>query len=128
MATPRSLTISWSPGYSGGENLDQWFLVDYREYVNSEPGDWLDETKVTDGSNRYELSGLKEGTTYDIRVFSENEVGRSLSGQTIQGKTTGKQKKILKGLFVFVLFCFCFLVFVPNDPCAQIESNLDFIN
>ena len=81
------MTFKWTPGHSGGENLQQWFVVDIREYMDNQHGHWKGETEVRDNTTQYKLTGLNEDTTYDIRVFSENEFGRNINGQIVTATT-----------------------------------------
>ena len=85
--TLNSIAVSWTPGYSGGENLVQSFLVDYRAYTENTPGEWSEAVEITNGDTHYEVTGLLEETTYDIRVISKNDIGRNEDGQIINGMT-----------------------------------------
>ncbi len=85
--TDSFITIAWDPGYTGGESLDQWFVVDYRRYTNDVPGEWSEVTRVTDGQVKYTVEKLVPGTKYEIRVFSENVIGRNEEGQSVLATT-----------------------------------------
>ena len=82
-----TITVSWTPGYSGGESLEQSFVVVYRLYTDNAPGEWSEEQNVPDGDKSYTVKDLLADSTYDIQVFSENDLGRNTNGQTVQGKT-----------------------------------------
>ncbi|XP_072048955.1 LOW QUALITY PROTEIN: uncharacterized protein [Amphiura filiformis] len=86
-STLTSLSINWNAGYSGGEDLYQWFIVDFRMYNNNQPGNWEGETEVKNVVTQYEVTGLSEDTLYDIRVFSVNDIGKSIDGELVQGIT-----------------------------------------
>ena len=82
--TLTTITLEWTPGYSGGNNLEQNFWVAYRE---KNAADWEEEESVTQFYHK--ISGLQQDTTYEIRVTPENELGRGESRLT-EGTTKGK--------------------------------------
>ena len=62
--TLTTITLEWTPGYSGGNNLDQMFWVAYRE--KSSTADWEKEESIAQFYHK--ISGLQQDTTYEIRV------------------------------------------------------------
>ncbi|WAR05316.1 TUTL-like protein [Mya arenaria] len=76
-ATVDTIYIVWTPAYDGG--LSQTFHVEYREAGTSVWG----ETDVIAGNINHTIVGLNQDTTYEIRVYSTNVIGRSVSSEVI---------------------------------------------
>ena len=77
-STETSILVEWTPGYSGDH--EQTFYLEYRARRTET---WsLDEIyhntkQVT--SLTYVLSGLQDSTLYELKMYSKNMFGRSLS-------------------------------------------------
>jgi hypothetical protein len=77
-STETSILVEWTPGYSG--HHEQTFYLEYRARRTET---WsLDEIyhntkQVT--SLTYVLSGLQDSTLYELKMYSKNMFGRSLS-------------------------------------------------
>ncbi|XP_052804993.1 hemicentin-2-like [Mya arenaria] len=79
--TKSSFTIVWTPGFDGG--LPQTFFVQYREVLHSK---WMEDKAANDRYN-YTLRNLTPGTTYELRLYAENDLGRSHESSLIKVTT-----------------------------------------
>ena len=75
--TATSVTLTWQPGFSGGET--QWFIISYRSKESSSiiqiPDEVRDET--------YTIDGLDPFQEYTFTVCSSNTLGKSENGPSI---------------------------------------------
>ncbi|XP_052805544.1 synaptogenesis protein syg-2-like [Mya arenaria] len=94
--TVDTIYIEWTPGFDGG--LPQKFHVEYREVGASV---WRKEV-VTSIQSNYTIVGLNEGTMYEIRVYSTNDIGRSYASDAITVSTL-KQLESGKSLMVLII-------------------------
>ncbi|XP_069109212.1 neural cell adhesion molecule 1-like [Argopecten irradians] len=71
-----SITVQWTPRFNGG--AEQHFVIGYRtaninEFIDLDP--IPDQHEPT---QPYQITGLTAGTTHYIRMYAENEIGRSV--------------------------------------------------
>ena len=77
-STETSILVEWTPGYSGDH--EQTFYLEYRARRTET---WSlkeishNTKQVT--SLTYVLSGLQDSTLYELKMYSKNMLGRSLS-------------------------------------------------
>lgn len=78
--TESAVTLQWLPGYDGGH--EQTFVIQYRikdlKVWNEKQVSKYDLFSSV-GSNIFTLTGLDAGKLYEIRMYSRNKIGRSLS-------------------------------------------------
>ncbi|XP_052804780.1 hemicentin-1-like isoform X2 [Mya arenaria] len=83
--TSSSATVEWTSRFNGG--LTQTFFILYKANENSE---YLVHTEdELDQKIQYEtaIKGLKDGTTYDVIIFSRNEKGNCKQNTSLQFET-----------------------------------------
>lgn len=86
-ANENSITISWSPGYSGGPDFKQDYTVWYREAGNA---DWLKRPVLPSGSTQYTMTNLLPGKTYEFQVVGKNALGDGMMSTVATIRTLGK--------------------------------------
>ena len=91
-ATETSILVEWTPGYK--DDHEQTFYLEYRACRTES---WsLKEisynTKLLT-SLTYVLSGLQDSTLYELKMYSQNKLGRSLSTAIDIIQTSEKQDK-----------------------------------
>ena len=91
-STETSILVAWTPGYSGDH--EQTFFLEYRAFRTET---WSlkeisDNTKQLT-SLTYVLSGLQDSTLYELKMYSKNMFGRSLSTDIDNIHTSEKQEK-----------------------------------
>ncbi|XP_072022562.1 uncharacterized protein [Amphiura filiformis] len=134
--TVSTIEISWSPGYAGGNNLDQTFYVAYRKKTSND--EWIEEESVAE--NYHVIRGLQQDTTYEIRVVAENRIGRGSAafteattndlGPLLLTKVTAKNPGPLVYETSTVSFLFdhrMFIITVLPDPVSNVMILNDFI-
>ena len=84
--TSDSITVSWTAGYDGGE--DQWFIVSHLKTNSDDTEEFSD--RITGGENMYTVTGLEGHTEYEIRIYAENKISRTLSTEMITVTTLRK--------------------------------------
>ena len=104
--TSSSLTVTWKPGYNGGE--DQRFYTSHKKTTSS---DEIFSERITEGMI-YDVTGLDSHTQYEIKVYAENYVGRNPNSESILEYTLRKFQIIFL-FFLFVSFYF-FHLFSKN--------------
>ena len=70
LSSTSSLTVEWVPGEAGKDV--QWFLIDAKK-VDGEFSGTRDTAPV--GATQYKVTGLDEGITYELAVYSANVYG-----------------------------------------------------
>lgn len=78
---PHTIKLTWQRGFDGG--FEQSFVVEYRIFGSSDG--WKDE-KV-DTLNYAVIDGLESDTDFILRVYSQNEIGKSNRSEEISVKT-----------------------------------------
>ncbi|WAQ95058.1 TUTL-like protein, partial [Mya arenaria] len=79
--TKSSVTIAWTPAVAGG--IRHTFVVQYRQVSSSK---WMEDVVAYDRYN-HTLRCLTPGTTYELKVYAENDIGRSRGSIPIQVTT-----------------------------------------
>ncbi|XP_038064953.1 Down syndrome cell adhesion molecule-like protein 1 homolog [Patiria miniata] len=79
--TAESLTVTWTPGYDGGET--QSFRVSYIKTSDSTEV----FTEETGGKTTSTAIGLDDYTEYEIRVYAKNSIGESIGYGNTMGYT-----------------------------------------
>ncbi|XP_066598147.1 protein turtle isoform X2 [Prorops nasuta] len=83
-ATQFSVKIDWLPGYSGGPDYQQDYIIWYRESGTSE---WTSLVATPPGTNTMTISGLRPGTLYEFKVIGKNSLGEGMSSSVITVRT-----------------------------------------
>ena len=78
-----AFVIDTVPEYNGGQ--EQTFNIHYR--IVNETKTWLPQKIQQYNRQTYTLSGLQSNTRYELRMFAENKIDRSLV-TNIQRKST----------------------------------------
>lgn len=86
-ATENSVTISWSPGYSGGPDFKQDYTVWYREAGIT---DWIQKPVLPSGNTQLTVSNLLPGKTYEFQVVGKNALGDGMMSTVVTIRTLGK--------------------------------------
>ncbi|KAI5710718.1 hypothetical protein M8J75_011009 [Diaphorina citri] len=84
VATEFSVTLEWLPGYSGGPDLKQNYVIWYREQGNK---DWLPIPVTPPGSTQITINRLTPATTYEFQVVGKNELGDGMLSNIVVVKT-----------------------------------------
>jgi hypothetical protein len=95
--------VEWIPKYNGGH--EQTFNIQYR--IVNESRIWMTHAIPKYNKQTYILSGLKDDTWYELRLFAENKFDKS-SVTDIQSIST--RPSIEKGMACRESV-FCFLIF-----------------
>lgn len=87
--TSRSVQLAWKSPYSGNSALSR-FLIQYRQlnctYLPSlplPPDSWQEVATSSGLELRYTLKGLMPNCNYELRMFTENHIGRSEHGSSL---------------------------------------------
>lgn len=86
-ATENSVTISWSPGYSGGPDFKQDYTVWYREAGIT---DWIQKPVLPSGSTQLVVPNLLPAKTYEFQVVGKNALGDGMMSTVVTIRTLGK--------------------------------------
>lgn len=86
-ATENSVTISWSPGYSGGPDFKQDYTVWYREAGITE---WIQKPVLPSGNTQLTVSNLLPGKTYEFQVVGKNALGDGMMSTVVTIRTLGE--------------------------------------
>ncbi|KAH3779823.1 hypothetical protein DPMN_157630 [Dreissena polymorpha] len=97
MVTEDSVTIEWMPGINGDE--DQKYVIGYKKVADET---WTYKT-VKSTVSRVTIVELATGTTYDVKLYAENYVGKS--NETI--KLSVMTKTAVSGMSYIALYGFC---------------------
>ena len=91
-STETSILVEWTPGYN--YNHEQTFYLEYRA-CRTETWSLNEISHNTKQltSQTYVLSGLQDNTVYELKMYSENMFGRSLSTDIDIIQTSRKQEK-----------------------------------
>uniref|UniRef100_A0A8D8SYH6 Protein turtle n=1 Tax=Cacopsylla melanoneura TaxID=428564 RepID=A0A8D8SYH6_9HEMI len=84
IATEFSVNLEWLPGYSGGPDLKQNYVIWYREQGNK---DWLPIPVTPPGSTQITINRLTPATTYEFQVVGKNELGDGMLSNIVVVKT-----------------------------------------
>lgn len=95
-ANEDTITISWSPGYSGGAEYKQDYTLWYREVGVS---DWIKTAVTPPGSTTLTVNKLSSGKTYEFQVVGKNALGDGMMSQVVTIRTLG-----MNGCFFFFSF------------------------
>lgn len=87
-ANENSITISWTPGYSGGPDFKQDYIVWFREAGNTE---WQKHPVLPSGSTQYTIANLAPGKTYEFQVSGKNALGDGMMSTLATIRTLGKR-------------------------------------
>ncbi|XP_072013084.1 nephrin-like isoform X2 [Amphiura filiformis] len=139
--TATSVTLSWQPGFSGGES--QWFVISYRSKETSSIIQIPDEIQ----EEQYTIDGLDPFQEYTFTVCSSNTLGKSEGGPSISVTTLpespGRPAPLGGGGGAAQSWCNfhgydiqynqetgkVFLktgdIQVPSDLCIKVETNAD---
>lgn len=90
-ATENSVTISWSPGYSGGPDFKQDYTVWYREAGIT---DWIQKPVLPSGNTQLTVANLLPGKTYEFQVVGKNALGDGMMSTVVTIRTLGRSFKI----------------------------------
>ncbi|KAL7027214.1 hypothetical protein ACKWTF_005365 [Chironomus riparius] len=92
-ATEFSVTLSWMPGYSGGPDYKQDYVIWYREAGISE---WSKIPVTPSGSTQVSINRLSPGTTYEFQVVGNNQLGEGMMSKvmTIRTLDSGRPSNI----------------------------------
>lgn len=83
-----TLTITWLRNFNGG--AEQQFILAYRKITDEK---WKTSVPINDTFDTccvYVLKYLNDDTNYEIRLYSNNSLGRSNFTRVWEGKTLGK--------------------------------------
>ncbi|XP_074600813.1 cell adhesion molecule Dscam1-like [Brevipalpus obovatus] len=83
----RSVTANWSVSFSGNSPILR-YIIEYKLEKDKWNSRKVINLTTTDASNSYELNNLNPMTTYHLRVFAENLIGRSEASQAISFTTS----------------------------------------
>ncbi|KAG5685106.1 hypothetical protein PVAND_014304 [Polypedilum vanderplanki] len=83
-ATEFSVTLSWMPGYSGGPDYKQDYVIWYREAGISE---WSKIPVTPSGSTQVSINRLSPGTTYEFQVVGNNQLGEGMMSKVMTIRT-----------------------------------------
>lgn len=86
-ATEFSVSISWMPGYSGGPDYKQDYIIWYREAGVSE---WQTIPVMPSGSTQSTINRLSPGTTYEFQIVGKNALGEGMMSKAVTIRTLGK--------------------------------------
>lgn len=86
-ATEFSVTISWMPGYSGGPDYKQDYVIWYKEGSVTE---WNTIPVTPSGSTQVSINGLKPGIMYEFKVVGKNTLGDGLMSKPVTIRTLGE--------------------------------------
>ena len=91
-STETSILVEWTPGYSGDH--EQNFYLEYRT-CRTETWSLKEISHNTKQltSLTYVLSGLQDSTLYELKMYSKNMFGRSLSTDIDIIQTRNTQEK-----------------------------------
>lgn len=81
----RSITVSWSPPYSGNSPI-LYYIIEFKEVTD----EWEPHGKrqrVPGTESKAVVSGLWPGTAYHFRLLAENSLGKSETGVTLHAIT-----------------------------------------
>lgn len=99
--TENSLTVQWTAGYDGG--YEQTFFIMYQQQ-GTETWTTLSGPKGVRGSSdkvhQMEISGLQHSTTYNIKMFAENQINKSAETMIFIGITGTKNEGTFTGAFI----------------------------
>jgi hypothetical protein len=84
--------VEWIPGYNGGH--DQTFNIQY--CIVNESNIWMTQEISQYNRQTYALSGLQGDTWYELRMFAENKLDRSLVTDI---KSISTMPSVEKGMF-----------------------------
>ena len=90
--------VEWIPGYNGGH--DQTFNIQYR--IVNESNIWMTQEISQYNRQTYTLSGLQGDTWYELRMFAENKLDRSLVTDI---KSISTMPSVEKGMFFLEYLC-----------------------
>lgn len=94
-ANENSITVGWSPGYSGGPDFKQEYTVYYREAGST---DWIKRAVTPPGSTQYTITNLLPGKTYEFQMSGKNALGDGMMSTVATIRTLG--------LYDFIFFHF----------------------
>lgn len=86
-ATEFSVTITWIPGYSGGPEYKQHYMVYHKEMGKDE---WMQSAEQPPGTTHHTINALKPGVQYEFKVVGKNALGDGLMSEPVTIKTLGK--------------------------------------
>lgn len=81
----RSISINWSAPYSGNSPV-LYYVVEYKE-VTDEWASLSKSQRIPGSESKVTLNNLWPGTSYHIRLFAENSIGRSEASQVLHAVT-----------------------------------------
>ncbi|KAK4336620.1 hypothetical protein RND71_043959 [Anisodus tanguticus] len=96
----RSVSISWQSPYTGNAQLTGYIIQYWRETPTG-LNKRLHEVNVSASLSFYLLKDLLPGTSYELSILAENEVGRGNSSQVVRF-TTGEEEPEASPLDVLV--------------------------
>ena len=97
--TDHSITVQWVAGYDGGH--EQTFYVVYRQHGTDKWTTMTVSKSIKAKPNQLlqsEISGLQHSTTYEIKMFAENQQNKSAETMTKTGLTDTKAAGMFKRL------------------------------
>ncbi|XP_063703183.1 protein turtle-like isoform X2 [Culicoides brevitarsis] len=83
-ATEFSVSISWMPGYSGGPDYKQDYVIWYREGGATE---WNTIPVTPSGSTQVSINGLRPGILYEFKVVGKNTLGDGMMSKPVTIRT-----------------------------------------
>jgi hypothetical protein len=91
-STETSILVEWTPGFK--DDHEQTFYLEYRA-CRTESWSLKEISRNTKQLTRqtYVLSGLQDSTLYELKMYSKNMFGRSLSTDIDNIHTSEKQEK-----------------------------------
>lgn len=103
-ATENSVTISWTPGYSGGADFKQDYTVWYREAGIT---DWVTKPVLPSGNTQLTVSNLLPGKTYEFQVVGKNALGDGMMSTVVTIRTLGNFTRKFDAIEKILMFFFC---------------------
>lgn len=83
-ANENSITIRWTPGYSGALGYKQEYTLWYREIGFA---DWIKMAVTPSGSESITIHQLSSGQTYELQVVGKNAFGDGMMSQVATIRT-----------------------------------------
>lgn len=81
----RSLSITWSPPYSGNSPI-LYYILEFKE-VTDEDWSLARALRIPGTETRAQVTGLWPGTSYHLRISAENSLGKSEPGSLLHAIT-----------------------------------------
>lgn len=97
-ATEFSVSLAWMPGYSGGPDYKQDYVIWYREAGIS---DWSKIPVTPSGSTQVSINRLSPGTTYEFQVVGNNQLGEGMMSKVMTIRTLGLLNIFKMSFYVF---------------------------